>query len=320
MDRSWKKQGGALAAWFQQPWVNKTLRVLITGGILAYLGYRLSLVGWAEVWAALPTQPAFYLVVVVMYFLLPTCEAFIYSRIWPVGYGQWWSVMARKKVLNQDLMGYSGEVFLFWWARQHLQASRRYIGLVIKDNLILSSMASIGTAVLLLFGLIATGLLVPTDLMANPTPVYVGVGIFVLLLVVSLATRLRKVLFKLPRRLLVMAGSVHIGRFVLNYILQVLQWWIVAPEVPMQAWAILLAAMVLINRIPFLPSRDLIFIGTGIELAVVLGVPEALLAGLLVARTAFDKLLNLLLFAGATFWERRYGQAPLAKAEAEEAS
>jgi len=108
--------------------------------------------------------------------------------------------------------------------------------------------------------------------------------------------RFRHAIFSLPRRDLQFMAVVHLGRFLLGFVLQVLQWWSVVPEAPFSAWATLLSAMIVTNRIPFLPSRDILFAGAGIELSTVLGIPAATMAGMLLVRTGIDKVMNVAFF------------------------
>ena len=114
----------------------------------------------------------------------------------------------------------------------------------------------------------------------------------------------RKKVFSLPGRLLRTFFLIHSVRFSLNYVLQVLQWWVVLPDQPLQTWAIYLAVLMIVNRIPFLPTRDLIFVGLGVELAMVTGAPQAAVAGMLLVRSAIDKSLNLILFLVTSFLDR----------------
>ena len=58
-----------------------------------------------------------------------------------------------KKVLNTDVIGYSGEVFLYVWAKDKLIKDKSDLIIFIKDNNIISSLSSwfISTTLLFLF-------------------------------------------------------------------------------------------------------------------------------------------------------------------------
>lgn len=279
-------------------------RGLFIASIVTYLVYRLSHIGWGELWTSLPQTPYFYLTVLAMYFTLPTAESIIYSKAWNGRPRDFLPVLLRKRVLNVDVMGYSGEVYLFAYAREKVQRPAREIALIIKDNLILSSIFSVGTAILLLVGLLLSGHIALDAFMDDPTPGYVVGAVFVFALVVALVTQFRQSIFHLSGGLLATIAGIHAGRFLLGYVLQVVQWWVVLPDAPFSAWATLLVVLVITARIPFLPSRDLVFAGAGIEMSASLGVPVAAVAGMLLVRSAIDRVLNFGFFTGTTLWER----------------
>ncbi|MFO8231863.1 MAG: hypothetical protein R6U20_04275 [Longimonas sp.] len=285
-------------------------RYLLIAGILGYLAYQLVGIGWREVLRSLPTTPWFYVTIGVMYAILPLAEVLIYGRAWGLSARESLPVLLRKRVLNTDVVGYSGEVYLFSWARQRApEADTRSIALTIKDNLIISSIMSVGSAVLILVVLLATGYVTLDDVMKNPTPGYLAAGGAALALAIALIVQFRRSIFTLPRALILWMVGVHGGRFLLSNVLQVVQWWVVLPQAPFSAWATLLAVLIVTNRIPLLPSRDLFFAGAGIGMAAGLGIPAATMAGMLLVRSALDRILNTGLFGATLLWER-YQETP----------
>lgn len=282
----------------------KVLRWLLISGIIAYLIYQLTQMGWGRFWESLPQTPYFYLTIAAMYLLLPGAEVLIYGRIWDMPASESLPLMMRKRVLNADVMGYSGEVFLLAHARKRIDRATREIAGEIKDNLILSSVASILVGVLVLVGMLASGYVALDDLLGDTTPGYVALGGFAFVLVVGLFVRFRGTLFALGTRALGFVFGMHLLRFLLNSILQVVQWWVVLPNAPFSAWATLLVILVVTNRIPFIPSRDLVFAGVGIEASASLGVPGPAVAGMLLTRSVIDRVLNVGFFVFFTFTDR----------------
>ena len=283
--------------------VLKGLRWLLIGGIVTYLVYQLTQMGWGRFWGSLPQTPYFYLTVFAMYALLPASEVLIYGRIWGLTPSESLPLMMRKRVLNADVVGYSGEVFLLAHARAKVDRSARRIAAEIKDNLILSSAASIGVAVLVLVVLLASGYVALDELLGNATPGYVALGGVALLLVGGLVVQFRDAIFSLGAGTLSILLSIHFGRFLLSSILQVVQWWVVLPDAPFSAWATLLVVFIVTNRIPFLPSRDLVFAGVGIEASASLGVPGPAVAGMLLTRSVIDRVLNFGFFTLFSVWD-----------------
>ena len=294
----------------------KLARGIFVAGVVGLLIYQLSGVGWIDIWKALPTQPLYYVILLAMYVLLPLTESLIYGRLWDLRLGDCLPIMIRKRVLNVDVIGYSGEVYFFMWAKSRLSLPPRRIMATIKDNLILSSAASIGAAVLLVLGLASTGQIELGQLVDNPSPVYLGIGLFAAALVGALVFRFRKAILWLPKRVLAAVGAIHLSRFFLGYVLLIAQWWVVIPSASFETWAILLTVFVLINRIPFLPSSDLVFVSAGAGLSPLLDVPVAPVVSMLLVRSVVDRLLNLILFSTTVWRERRSVYTEVDPAEA----
>ena len=283
----------------------KLARGIFVAGVVGLLIYQLSGVGWIDIWNALPTQPLYYVILLAMYLLLPFTESLIYGRLWSLRVRDCLSIMIRKRVLNVDVIGYSGEVYFFIWAKARLKLEPRQIMATIKDNLILSSFASIAAAVLLVCGLAATGHIEVGKFIDNPNPIYAGIGLFAAALIGAVIVRFRKAIFWLPKRVLAAVGAIHLSRFFLGYALLIAQWWVVIPSASFETWAILLTVFVLINRIPFLPSSDLVFVSAGAGLSPLLDMPVAPVVSMLLVRSVVDRLLNLILFSTTVWRERR---------------
>ena len=77
------------------------------------------------------------------------------------------STLFKKKVLNTDVLGYSGEVFLFIWAKKNINKNKLSIIYFIKDNNILSALASGIISVILLFYFVLNGYINFDSLLLN---------------------------------------------------------------------------------------------------------------------------------------------------------
>lgn len=298
--------------------------------ILAFLAYQLVGIGWGELWASLPRTPWFYVLWAVLYFQLPLIESLIYRALWrlPVRYGL--PVLLRKRVLNNDVAGYSGEFYLYAWARKEVQASASRIMGAVKDNAIASSLGSTLAAVITLAAFVAAGQIALVDLIDNQDPVYVTIGLLVAACLVALLVVFRRTVFTLSLRELMALFGTHLGRNLAVYGLQILQWWVVFPEAPLHVWATMLAVIIVTTRLPFLPAKDWAAMSAILGMSAVLDAPEAVIAGLLLVHSGLNHATNFILFALASAWERTYGvdmsemtdgdapDAPAAPAEADE--
>lgn len=284
----------------------KVLRVAFVLGVVAWLLYRLSDIGWMEVWEARPRTAWFYLIWAVLYVQLPIIEAFIYRVLWKVRWGDLFPVILRKRVLNQDVVSYSGEAYLYLWARRNVALPHRRILGMLKDNAIASSLGTTLAAVLLLGVFLYTGQLVLADLIGDQNPLYVTAGIVFAAVLVAVGLRFRKTIFTLPPRTVLWLFAVHLGRFLfVVYVLQIVQWWVVLPTAPLSVWASMLAVMTITNRLPLIPAKDLVGVGAILGMTAVLDASAAIIGSMLLVRIALDKVMNLLLFAGVSMLERQ---------------
>lgn len=300
--------------WFNMRWYGKWLRkgarYLVLVAVVCYLGYQFTEIGWKNVWNALPQTPWFYIISLGMYMILPMAESLLYSHAWGETAQKMMPIFFRKRVFNHDVMGYSGEVYFYWWARKNLPLPGKRLLATIKDNTLVSGAVSTGLAVsvlaiFFLFGQIT--LLEPY--MPTSTNTWLASGVLVLI-VGGVGVAFRRFIFSLPAKMLAVFAGVHVVRFLLTNGLQVLQWTVVMPEVSMASWFTLVSLMIVINQLPFLPSRDLVFVGAGIELSGWLGISPAAVAGMLLVKSVIDKSLNLLVFLATSLQSRQLDNIP----------
>lgn len=288
----------------------KIARGAFIAGVVAVLILQISEIGWGQVLSALPTHPGFYALVLGMYLLLPVTESLIYGRLWQLRSLECLPIMIRKRVLNVDVIGYSGEVYLFVWAKDRVSQTAREIMGTIKDNLIVSSAAALSAAAILIGGALLGGYVELGDFIEQPSPVYAGLGALAAVFLAATVYRFRGFIFSIPRRLLPLLGAAHLARFMISYVMQIAAWWIVLPSAPFQTWVTLMVIFVVINRIPFLPSSDLVFVSAGTGISPMLDVPAAPVVGMLLVRSAIDRLLNVLLFTTTAWFERQGTSSP----------
>lgn len=279
------------------------LRWLFVAGILSYLAYQLTSIGWAEVWAELPTTPWFYILLLLMYATLPATEMVLYGTAWSADAWALLPALLRKRVLNNDVLGYSGEAYFLVWAHRNTNLGYRQIFETVKDNTVISSVASTSVAFLLLAIFFFTGQI---ELLTQYLPEQsslLAAGMAIFILVVAVGVNFRRTIFSLPPSLLLLIGAGHLTRFVLNNGFQVTQWAVVIPGVSVGSWITLLSLHIIINQVPFVPSRGLVFLSAGVGLSGPLQIPEAALASMLLAQALIDQGLNFLTYVGTTAFD-----------------
>lgn len=292
----------------------RVLRGLLLVGLLGFLAFKLTRIGWAPVWEHLPTRPLFYLLFVLLYLLLPLTEMLIYRIVWRYDVWRAFPAFLKKRIYNREVLAYSGEVFFVTWARRHVGLPARSVAETIRDNNILSAAASTTIALILLGVFLYVGRLRITDLIGTHGLSYVAGGVVLAVILGVLAHRFRRYLFSMAARTALLIFGIQCTRLVLGQALQIAQWAVVMPEVPLSVWFTFAAVSIILTRIPFLPNQNLIFMGVGVELSSSLGIPEAAMFSMLGVLVALDKLVNFGLFVAVSLAERR--QAP-ARAEAE---
>lgn len=276
--------------------MQKIVRRVVILAIVGVIVYQLSRIGWSEVLRNLPTNPLFYILFVVIFLVNPVGEIFIYRQIWPIRRWEMFKTFLTKRVYNEEVMGYSGEVFLFSWARKHLDRGDREILKNIRDNNILSAVSSYLVAFILAGLLVFFGVIDLESLLGDVSLAYVIGGALIILVLVIVVVQFRRYVFALPFSKAITILGIYLSRFTIYHGLMIVQWAVVIPETPLSIWLLFAAIIIAVNRIPFLPSRDLIFVWAGIELSRSLDMATAAVAGMLLVNSALRKITNLVLF------------------------
>jgi hypothetical protein len=271
----------------------KALQFLLVGGVVVYLIGRVSEIGWSEVRRSLPESVWFYLLFGVMYFVIPVSELLSYRLMnWPVGLSSL-PMFVRKRVYNYAVMSYSGEAYMFLWAKRHLNFRGRQILSMVKDNNLLSGLASNSFTLLLVAAFFATGQL-DTITRAEPDAgAYIAATVLVGILMVLVVLGLNRRIMGTPFPMAAKVTAVHAGRVILVLLLQTAQWAVVFPHVPFLTWLLFLTAQMVMTRLPFLPNQDLMTVGLAMSLTHYVDAPEAAVAGMFLVSGALFQAVNL---------------------------
>lgn len=280
----------------------KYLGWLAQGLIVGIIALQLTGIGWEKIFSALPTTPYFYLLFLFIYFLLPISETLAYKISWGIPFRKSLSIFIKKRIFNKDILGYSGEVVLMQWASKHTDSTPKQIFKDVRDMNIISSAASTLVALGLLAILFMTGnirasdQILHLDYFAAAGWFEFTAGIVVLIILAVLILRYKKYLFSMPVVKSAKVFSIHSTRMVLLYAAQILQWHIVLPDISLETWFTFLSVNIIVSRIPFIPSQDLVATGTNIEVAKLLQVPVAPVTGIFLVHDMLGKLLNFSLY------------------------
>lgn len=275
-----------------------SLRIAAIIAVAAFAALRLHELGWSAIAANLPISTDYYAFFAIGYVTLPIFDATIYSRLWNIRFSDLLPIMFRKRVLNESVLGYSGEAFLALWARQHAYLSEGSAAKSIIDSNLVSSFVST----------LATMVLAAAALSVLPVPRAsigtLGGGVAFAAVILCVMILLRGKILGLRGGPLIRVATLHSLRLMAVLAFQILQWNSALPDAPLAAWIIVMAAYFLATRIPFLPSYDLILLSLGLSVAPAIGLPPVKTAGLFMAGAALNQAANLIVFL-ATSTERQ---------------
>lgn len=202
-------------------------------------------------------------------------------------------------------MGYSGEVYLFLWARKNLKLKDSAILKTIKDNNIISSVASTLVTVLLLGIFVFTDQIKLLDWIHLQNKLYIYGGITLLIILVLLIIRFRHLVISMPLKSAGIVFALHFARLIIGQTIQVLQWYIALPSIPFYVWFTFISFQIIMTRIPFLPNNDLIFLGASIKMTQMMHIPIAGVAAVMVVNSVLGKLVNFLIFSGMSLFNKK---------------
>jgi hypothetical protein len=301
---SLRRRWGSLAASKAGRLVLGGMRVTLSLGILGLLAYSLRGVHWREFWAELPVNPLFYLLFVLFYLWLPVSEIIAYRVIWPLDVRRSLPIFIKKRIYNREVFQYSGEIYFFTWAREQVDRSSVDVAKNIRDQNIVSSVASTLVALVLVAGFAYVGEVSLADWIGRQD-ISLPIGAAgVTIGLVALIIWFRKRIFAMAPRTALLVFGVHSARFVFEQVLQIGMWAVAIPEVPLRVWCTYAALSLVISRIPLVTNRDLLFASISITLAAGMTVPVEAVAALMLVVAGLGKVATFLFFTGSTLASR----------------
>lgn len=232
--------------------------------------------------------PLVWPVLLLLYFIQPIFDFMVFRRLWnlpPAGF----KALLRKNVINEVVLGYSGEAFLYVWARRAAGAVPTPFA-AIKDVNIVSAL--LGNLLTLALAAISITQLRDLDFASRLGPALWS-GLIPMAISVGVLIFGRQV-FSLRLGQLVYVGAVFGLRLVAWTALTVLVWRMALPNVAPGLWIVLLAIRCLVSRIPLISNKDLVF---GNLMLLLLGAHSSV-AVLLAALAFITLVLHLAVIAG----------------------
>ena len=233
-------------------WSTWLSRVL-SGALLIALVLQLGQIDAKQLHNALPQNLWFLPVLLALYFALPIADWIIFRRLWALPTSGFFILLA-KRIGNEVLISYSGEVYFYLWARKRTDLIAAPFG-AIKDVNILSALAANLVALLLL--LLTYPFLSQLHLgVYTDTSVICAAAMLMLSFVILFFSRR---VFTLERTQLWWIFGVHILRLSAGVLLCALLWFIILPGPHFGFWLVLSMVRLLVGRLPFLPNKEALF-------------------------------------------------------------
>jgi hypothetical protein len=230
-------------------WLGGALSVGMVAAIMLQLGGATSEV--LDTIGRLP--PLVWPALVLLYLVQPLFDLAIFRRLWnmpPAGL----ETLLRKNVINEVVLGYSGEAYLYVWARRAASVVAKPFA-AIKDANIVSAL--LGNLLTLVLAAVSATQLRDLDFVRRMGPALWS-GLIPLAISLGVLFFGRRV-FSLRLGQLVYVGVVCSLRLAVWTVLNILIWRMALPEVPVGLWIVMLAIRCLISRIPLISNKDLVF-------------------------------------------------------------
>lgn len=266
------------------------LRWGIPAALLVIIGRRLTELGWREIWAARPSNPGFYLLLVAQFFLQPFGDYFVYRNLWGGTNTPPMSVILRKRLMNTFMLDYSGEAYFFFWAQNKVKLRPGMLVHSIKDSNLLSGGAGLAMVYVMLLMLLLTGGLALPAVVGAHAWLYAVIGTVPLLLCIALVLGHRK-FTALSRRQIAATFGIHFTRCLLVLAVEFGLWELSGALPSAVACLQFVALRLVVTRLPLIPNKDLIFVGAGIAAAGLANVSVTPVAMVLVILAAADLVL-----------------------------
>ena len=266
-------------------------RYVLYAMILGILVYQLYEIGFEDIIRSVPKNPLVYVLSVALFFILPVSEHVAYERFFKFKAAESIPMLIKKRIFNKNLMSYVGEFdFYLWLTQKEPEQSRRRVFDIVKDNNIVSSVASIVLISALLLVLLV--MYYTAEEVRDYLLILGYVLGYILLLVAVVVVMARSNVYSLNIRDTWYLTGVHSVRILTISAVQILQWYLAITDISVWELFVILSVQMVVSRIPVLPAKDLIFISGSIELTNYLDISTSELAAIMVLNSLIDKVIS----------------------------
>lgn len=280
------------AAWWRlarKP-TEQVLQVAVPAVLLAFIGFSLYRIGFASVWSARPRTAYFYIALVLPFFMPALGDLLIFRTLLKTDWLAY-KIFLRKQCLNNLVLDFSGDAYLFVWFRRNVSLPSKSILHAIKDSNILSATAGFVVLCITFLALAASGALDSLHLRSATYWALLTLGVAPATLSLLLILGGRRVT-TLSRRDMALTFAIHQTRALAVVILQLLIWYFSGALFSLTNCFEFVALGMVIARVPVLPNKALLYASAAIVAARLLRIPQSGVAAVVVLMNLTSLVLN----------------------------
>jgi len=268
--------------------VKSATKLAAFGAILAYLAYQLTKIGWAEIFAALPSSPLFYLLSIGFVLAPVLAEIFAFQTITRRKVGSFGKVFLRKHVFNKAVMNFTGDAYFVQKLSQLKTLNLKRAAIILKDMTLIRAFIANAWIVALVIAALCLGKFDVLQNIVSTSPLIAGaMGLFSVL-VVGGALILFKKLTRLTVGVAAKVGAIYLARSFVVAAILISQWSLAIPGQEIATWFLFLLVFSLTKKSPV--GGELVFASVVVTLPG-LGGDTAAVAAMLVAIAAVTQVL-----------------------------
>lgn len=273
--------------------VNSYIRGIILFGIITYLTYQLSQIGWSNIIGSIPESPWFYILSLAAFITPVIAEIASFKITSENKISAPLRLFVRKHVLNKAVLAYSGEAYLVHELSQHNGLTVKKAATIIKDlALVRTFVANLWVIILVLAALILGNAATLEKITLTSPALIISVGLICLLVCAGTVVFFKK-LTKLPYALGAKISGIFLFRSFIVASILTAQWSLAIPGIPLSVWFIFLVVFSLTRKSPV--GGEMVFIGVALALPG-LGGGSAEIAAMLLTILALNQVNYLLAF------------------------
>ncbi len=263
--------------------VSSFLRAGLLFGIIAYLIFKLSSIGWVNIAQSLPSSPFFYILSVIFVFLPILTERIIFPLVSQAKSTPSIKIFIRKHVINKAVMNYAGEGYFVQQLSSLPGLDLRGAAIIVKNLALLRTFSANLWVVVLVLAALIFGNFDAFYKIASVSPLLV-----IALTAITLGFCLGSVVFfrKLTRLKFGTAGKIsalYLLRSILAAGILIAQWNMVLPGTSLAVWGLFLVVFFIAKKSPV--GGDLVFVSVALTLPG-LGDNSAAIAAMLLTTAA----------------------------------